>query len=333
MDPTWELPAAVVEQAADPLQTPAAWVPPPPVAPMPTQEVPSLDAWQGPTESQPSPDAWTPSPAATLTSANQAAPANGSETKQAATVEPTPEPVPVVQAAPPAASDPTQEDAKWPTWLPRNERSEAVVEDVPVRIEPGTEQAPAGSRTHPATSVLDANRRLITYGGLGILVLIALFVVFQVFSQWNLLGSGGAAVPDIGPTGTQFVQANGFLNTLSPSLDSIATRVKSIPADCGGTHSVTCQSSIEYADASVVKAIDVIDRGAFPGCLAPSLVQVRRDLANLDQALKTALIGFRANTDALVTRGLADVEAASPPLNADGSALTAVARSACPNAP
>jgi hypothetical protein len=82
-----------------------------------------------------------------------------------------------------------------------------------------------------------------------------------------------------------------------------------------------------------VKAIAAIDKGGFPNCLAASVVQSRRDLVNLDQAIKTALIGFGGNSDALVTKGLAEYSAASPTLKADGDALKAAEQSACPKTP
>jgi hypothetical protein len=203
-------------------------------------------------------------------------------------------------------------------------------------------QVPADARSsgwiaqlYPAGAALNANRRLVAYVGLGILGLIAIYVLWQAVAGLNLFGGGATGTtPDNSPTGTQFVQADGFLvNSLNPALASITTAVKPIPVDCTGTHSVTCRNTLENADAAVVKAITVIDKGPFPGCLAASVVQTRRDLVNLDQALKTALIGFSYNGDALVTKGLADFTAATPMLKVDGNALKASAISACPKTP
>jgi len=53
----------------------------------------------------------------------------------------------------------------------------------------------------------------------------------------------------------------------------------------------------------------------------------------LDQALKAALIGFRSNSDTLVTKGLADFTAVYPTLKTDGDALKATEQSACPKSP
>ena len=191
------------------------------------------------------------------------------------------------------------------------------------------------SQLYPARAALNANRQLVIYVGLGILGLIALIVLWQSVSGLNLFGGGtSGTTPDNSPTGTQFVQADGFLvGSLNPALASIATAVKPIPVDCTGAHSVTCRNTLEDADAAVVKAITVIDKGPFPGCLAASVVQTRRDLVNLDQALKGALIGFRYNSDALVTKGLADFTAAAPTLKTDGDALKASQISACPKTP
>jgi len=229
------------------------------------------------------------------------------------------------------------------------------VQGVPTRVDSGAVkpppapgspapqvQFPAGARSsgwvaqlYPAGAALNANRRLVAYVGLGILGLIAIYVLWQAVAGLNLFGGGTTGTaPDNSPTGTQFVQADGFLvNSLSPALASTATAVKPIPVDCTGTHSVTCRNTLEDADAAVVKAITVIDKGPFPGCLAASVVQTRRDLVNLDQALKAALIGFRYNSDALVTKGLADFTTAAPTLKVDGEALKAAATSACPKTP
>jgi hypothetical protein len=191
------------------------------------------------------------------------------------------------------------------------------------------------STLYPARTALNSNRKLVTYAGLGILALIAIYVVFVVLSQGGLFGpSGGAAIQDTGPTGTQFQQADGFLTgSLNPALTSVTSAMSPISTDCLGAHSVTCRNTLENSDAAVVKAITVIDKGTFPGCLAASLVQTRKDLVNLDQAMKAALIGFRSNSDALVTKGLADLTAASPTVKANGAALKAAAQSACPKTP
>jgi hypothetical protein len=245
----------------------------------------------------------------------------------------------------------------WPNWLPRNERSEAVVDDVPVRSDPGALKPPQSlpspppaqvqnsaqasssgwiAQLYPARAALNANRQLATYVGLGILGLIALIVVVQVVSQSGLFGGGGGgATPvDTSPTGTQFQQADGFLSgSLNPALTSLATPLNRIALDCGGTHSVTCKNTLDDSNTAVVKAIAVIDKGPFPGCLAASVVQSRRDLVILDQALEAALIGFRSNSDTLVTKGLADFTAVYPTLKTDGDALKATEQSACPKSP
>jgi hypothetical protein len=245
----------------------------------------------------------------------------------------------------------------WPNWLPRNERSEAVVDDVPLRADPGALKPPRSlpgppqaqiqvspqarssgwvSQLYPAGAALNANRRLATYVGLGILGLIALIVLVQVLSQAGLFGggAGGGTPVDTSPTGTQFDQADGFLSlSLNPALSSLATPLNRIAIDCGGTHSVTCKNTLDDSNAAAVKAIAVIDKGPFPGCLAASVVQSRRDLAILDQALEAALIGFRSNSDALVTKGLADFAVAYPTLKTDGDALKATELSACPKSP
>jgi hypothetical protein len=191
------------------------------------------------------------------------------------------------------------------------------------------------TQLYPARAALNANRQLVIYVGLGILGLVALIVLWQAVSGLNLFGGGtGGTTPDNSPTGTQFVQADGFLvGSLNPALASITTTTKPILVDCTGAHSITCRNTLEDADAAVVKAITVIDKGPFPGCLAASVVQTRRDLVNLDQALKGALIGFRSNSDALVTKGLADFTAAAPSLKIDGDALRASQISACPKTP
>jgi hypothetical protein len=229
-----------------------------------------------------------------------------------------------------------------------------MVQDVPSRARGATAPPPPGSarpatplpvstdapasrwvaQLYPARAALNANRQLVTYAGLGVLVLIALFVVFQVLSQMNLFGAGTGSSPvDTGPTGTQFQQADRFLSgSLNPALDSVTFNATQIPTDCGGTHSVSCQSTLENADAAFLKAIAVIDKGPFPSCLAASVVQTRHDLVNLDQALKAALIGFKGS-DGLVTKGLADFTSLAPSLKTNGDALRAAEQSACPKAP
>ncbi len=191
------------------------------------------------------------------------------------------------------------------------------------------------AQLYPASAALNANRRLVTYAGLAILGVIALFVLYQVLSSMNLFGPGASVTgPDAGPTGTQFQQADGFLSgSFNPALDSVTSGVTPIPTDCGGTHSVTCRNTLENADTALVKAITVIDKGTFPSCLAAPVVQSRHDLVNLEQAIKTALIGFQDNSDGLVTKGLADYTALAPTLKADGDAMKAAEQSACPKSP
>jgi hypothetical protein len=333
-------------------------LPPPPaaaapvVAPEPVKEAAApTGAWQPP------PDAWQPPPAGA-----GPAPLPAQATEQVPRTgpwqPPPPPPAPSVAAPPPApAPGPPPPEVPWPNWLPRNERSEAVVDDVPVRTDPGALKSPQSlpspppaqvqipaqasssgwiAQLYPARAALNANRQLATYVGLGILGLIALIVVVQVVSQSGLFGGGGGgATPvDTSPTGTQFQQADGFLSgSLNPALTSLATPLNRIALDCGGTHSVTCRNTLDDSNTAVVKAIAVIDKGPFPGCLAASVVQSRRDLVILDQALEAALIGFRSNSDALVTKGLADFTAAYPTLKTDGDALKATEQSACPKSP
>jgi hypothetical protein len=190
------------------------------------------------------------------------------------------------------------------------------------------------SQLYPAGAALNANRRLVAYVALGILGVIALYVLVQVLSTaLGNAGSGGTPA-DTSPTGTQFQQAEGFLvGSLNPAINSLATPVNRIPLDCGGTHSVTCRSTLEDADTAVMKAVTIIDKGGFPACLSASVVQTRRDLVYQDQALKAALIGFRSNNDGLVTKGLADFAALAPTLKTDGDALKAAEISACPKTP
>ncbi|MDQ6917997.1 MAG: hypothetical protein M3Z98_01430 [Candidatus Dormibacteraeota bacterium] len=227
------------------------------------------------------------------------------------------------------------------------------MEDVPVRADPGALKPPTPaiqpaqvrvpadarsgwvSQLYPASAALNANRKLVTYAGLGILGLIALYVLYQVLVNAGLFnGGGGNTLPDTGPTGTQFQQADGFLTkSLNPALASVASAEKPIAVDCGGSHSVTCRNTLENADSALVLAIRAIDQGTFPGCLSTTVVLTRRDLAVQEQVMRAALIGFRSNTDDLVTRGLADYTAASATVAADGNALKAAAQTACPKSP
>ena len=127
--------------------------------------------------------------------------------------------------------------------------------------------------------------------GLGVLGLVAIYVLFQVMSQMNLFGTrpGAGSPTDTGPVGTQFQQADGFLSgSLNPALSSVAGAVGPISLDCQGTHSVTCRNTLQDADAAMAKAITVIDRGAFPSCISAPVVQTRRDLAIQEQALQAA---------------------------------------------
>ena len=357
----WQPPGGTEERPSDGWQPPAA--PPGPVngagrAPVAAEAAPDV-VWNAPPAA-----AQPPAPPATPPHSPPALPQPEADWQPPPPITPAAPPVIASpQGAPPppaAAASPAPSPAAevtWPNWLPRNERSEAVVEDVPVRADPGAIQAPRAAPTptalpveiagearsswvsqlYPASAAISANRKLVTYAGLGILGLIALYVLFQVLSSaglFTLRGDGTAATPDTGPTGTQFQQADGFLaGTLNPALASIATPVNRIPLDCGGTHSTTCRNTLEDADTAVVKAIAIIDKGSFPGCIAASTIQTRRDLVNQDQALKTALIGFRANSDGLVTKGLADFAAVASTLKTDGEALKAAEASACPKTP
>ena len=319
------------------LAAPRPPVPPPPPAVMPAKdEDPPGGAWQPPAQSsQPPAGGWQPTQQPPAPSPPAVSP---------------PEPASPAHAAP---SAPPQPEVPWPGWLPHSERTDAIVQEAPSRTRattpppaasappvapPGpSSEVPASSwvaRLYPARVGLTSNRQLVTYGGLGVLGLIALFVVFQVLSQVNLFGASGNSTPvEAAPTGTQFQQADRFLSgSLNPALESVTFNATQIPTDCGGTHSVTCQSTLENADTAFLKAIAVIDKGPFPSCLAAPVVQMRHDLVNLDQAIKAALIGFKGN-DSLVTKGLADFKALAASVKANSDALRAAEQASCPKSP
>jgi hypothetical protein len=350
-------------------QPPAEFAQPPPQPPQPTEEVPHEGPWLAPpgaaetpaaAAASAPPAAWQPPPGLAETPAAATAPAPPAW-------QPPPEVAGQAPSAPPPAADtapaslpgpppgaapePPKAGVPWPNWLPRDERSEAAVESVPTRgvaaaakpapASPGPAPVPvaAGGRPSswmdqlsPAAAVLSSNRRIAIYGGLAILGLIALYVLFQVLSQMNLfaLRPGPSSPTDTGPVGTQFQQADGFLSgSLNPALSSVAGAVGPIALDCQGTHSVTCRNTLQDANAAMAKAITAIDRGTFPSCMSASVVQTRRDLEIQEQALTAAVIGFRANNDDLITKGLADYTAAAPTLKADADTLK-TAESICP---
>ncbi len=332
-------------------QPPAQFAQPPPQPAQPTEEVPHEGPWLKPPGA-----AEPPAPAAATAAAEPDAWQPPPEVAGQAPLPPPPTavsaPAPAPTPPPPAAPGSPQAGVPWPNWLPRDERSEAAVESVPTHVPGAAAQPPpavpgplpiptaAGGRQsswmaqlYPAVSALSSNRRIVTYVGLGILGLIALYVLFQALSAANLFGPGpgGPGPTDTGPVGTQFQQADGFLSgSLDPALTTVASATKPIAVDCLGAHSVTCRNTIQDADVAMAKATTVIDRGTFPSCLSASVVQTRRDLVVQEQALKTALIGFRANNDDLITKGLADYAAAAPTLKTDTDALKTVLQSSCP---
>ena len=190
------------------------------------------------------------------------------------------------------------------------------------------------AQLYPAVGKLTGNRQVLIWAGVAVLGLVALYVVFQVGANSNLFGgNGGGTSPDLGPSGTQSQQADAFLGVLSPTLDAAASAYRPIAVDCGGTHSVTCRSTLEDADTATLKAIAVLDSKPFPNCLAANVVQSRHDLVETDQALKTAVIGFHSNADDLTTMGIKDFNALSPALKADQDALRAAGQTACPKGP
>ena len=190
------------------------------------------------------------------------------------------------------------------------------------------------AQLYPAVGKLTGNRQVLIWAGVAVLGLVALYVVFQVGANSNLFGgNGGGTSPDLGPSGTQSQQADAFLGSLNPALDSTASAYRPIAVDCGGTHSVTCRSTLEDADAATVKTIVVMDSKPFPNCLAATVVQARHDLVTTEQALRTAVIGFHSNSDDLTTKGLKDFSAASPALKTDQDALKAAGLASCPKGP
>jgi hypothetical protein len=337
--------AEPAETSSGAWQPPAQFAQPAPVPPQPTEQVPHEGPWLEPpglagapnpaAAVEPAP-AWQPPPSADV----QAAAA-------AAEVPPSPREPPLAAAAAQAHSE-----TSWPNWLPRDEHSVAALESVPTRVAgaaakpptaaPGPAPVPAAAgarpsswmaQLYPAAAVLNSNRRIAIYGGLGILGLIAVYVLIQVTSQMNLFGPrpGAGSPTDTGPVGTQFQQADGFLSgSLNPALSSVAGAVGPIALDCQGTHSVTCRNTLQDADAAMTKAISAIDRGTFPSCISASVVQTRRDLEIQDQALTAAVIGFKANNDELISKGLADYTAAAPTLKTDADALKTAEQSNCP---
>ena len=263
-----------------------------------------------------------------------------------------PPPAPPAQTPPVPFPEGSPEPQRWPDWLPRTRAAEALVDDAVTQSETpppprATPAAPAPAAAHQGGTLtstwkprlaavagwLDEHRRLAVGAGLAIIGLVLLYAVVQVFIESGLFGSGGGSTTtDRGPTGSQFQQADGFVSgSLNPALSSLAAATGPIAIDCGGTYSVTCRNTLENADAATVKTIAVIDRGPFPVCVAAPLVQTRQDLVTMEQGIRTALIGFRENSQALITRGLAQLNLAAPALKVDGDALKVVEQSpACP---
>jgi hypothetical protein len=317
-------------------------------SPVPAAAPPVSEAWQPPPAGPVvGGGAWTPTAAETWQPPAATPPA-------AAATAPTVVPPPPPPARPPV---PPKEEVQWPTWLPQSAAAEAVVQGVPSRVEhtaataappsPSAATAPRppvalpgegrvsswASQFQPAVGNLTSNRQVLIWAGVAILGLVAIYVTYQVLANSNLFGGNGGTPPDLGPSGTQAQQADAFLGSLNPALDSTASAFRPIAVDCGGTHSVTCRSSLEDADSATLKAIAVIDNKAFPNCLAATVVQARHDLVNIEQALKTAVIGFHSNSDDLTTRGLKDFTAVSAALKTDQDALKAAGQASCPKGP
>ena len=346
-------PAADVWQS--PATVPAAgggtWTPPPVEVwqPPPAASAPPVGAWQPPGAiSEIVPNAELPLAPATPPPPPAAPPV-------AAATPPT-----VVPPPPPPPPEPQKEEIKWPTWLPQTPAAEAVVQGIPARVEhaaaatppppPSPSAAPAprplvgipgeggvsswATQFYPTVGKLTSNRQVLIWAGVAVLGLVAIYVIFQVVANSNLFGGNGSGTPpDLGPSGTQAQQADAFLGSLNPALDSTASAYRPIAVDCGGTFSVTCRSTLEDADTATVKAIAVLDTKPFPSCLVTNAVQTRHDLVDIEQALRTAVIGFHSSSDDLKVKGLKDFNALAPALKADQDAIKAAGQTSCPKGP
>jgi hypothetical protein len=129
---------------------------------------------------------------------------------------------------------------------------------------------------------------------------------------------------------SDYARADRFLNVnLAPAVTALNQTLPALAQSCTGTMSAGCQQSITASDQQVKKVLAVIDRGAFPLCIAPGVSKVRADFAAMDDGLQLALKGFEDNKIAGVSQGLAKFGAAGPALSADAKALDLALHAQC----
>jgi len=129
---------------------------------------------------------------------------------------------------------------------------------------------------------------------------------------------------------SDYARADRFINVnLAPAVTAFNQTLPALAQSCTGTLSAGCQQSITASDQQLKKVLAVIDRGAFPPCIAPGVSKVRADFAAMDDGLQLALKGFEDNKIAGVSQGLAKFGAAGPALSADAKALDLALHSQC----
>ncbi|HET6311496.1 MAG TPA: hypothetical protein VFH00_10915 [Candidatus Nitrosotalea sp.] len=215
-----------------------------------------------------------------------------------------------------------------PDWLPKPDP--VAVVDVP----PPVLNAPPFAAPPPPWQAPASPSRLPLIAGIGAIALVLIGAAWFLRDSTFLHPTADVAVQSTptptGPFVSQYDRADRILNkVLAPHLAVIQDKLNQGAGACssGGA----CQRALENVEPALAKAVADLDAADPPKCIATELLQVRRDLSEMDKSALGAIAMMKTGQDDYGRTMAAAVGRIQSQLQLDMSPLK-VAASVCPRA-
>jgi hypothetical protein len=131
-------------------------------------------------------------------------------------------------------------------------------------------------------------------------------------------------------TRSDFALADRFANGwLAPAVSGLNQALGHQREICNGTLSFSCQDAVNATDLQIQYALAVIDRQAYPTCIAGPVAKLKLDLTGLDGAAQSILKAYTDNSRTELAQALAHFAAVSRPLSADTNAVDNAPKASC----
>ena len=215
-----------------------------------------------------------------------------------------------------------------PDWLPKPDP--AAVVDVP----PPVLNAPPPASPPPPWQQPASPSRLPWIAGIGAIALVLLAGGYWFLRDSTLFQQQPSARSQIVTTPAnqtpQYDRADRIINkVLAPDLVVIQNKLNQGAGACsaGGA----CQAALENVEPALAKAVADLDASDPPKCIATELLQVRRDLSEMDKSAMGAIAMMKTGQDDYGRTMAAAVGRIQSQLQLDMPPLT-LAFQACPRA-